>query len=379
MKLTDRRKFEQYGGSIAEMMVAVGVLGLLGLVFFTVLNSGMILFAKNTAVNAAHQEARDGINRLTRDIHASISVPELRDTNLNVVSSVPVTSTGSAPMAAGVSFQNVALGAQYMWKDPANNKIMVKGTPDTPEAPAPGMHLVSPLYGIEDDIVQVTATPTQANHHNVWLANGGEDLMGSKASPYGVATNTYSIIYYTHRVMYLVKNGRYIPDSKGPFTITVATAASSDLERFALSSGSYVPSSTGTVKITPALWKSGSAQRYRYERGELHFYRRDYAGGALYWKDVAVVAKYISNPRPFYVPLAPSSTGSWYESTNAYEGYTTTSSGGTGNRFSGSVNTRYVGIKLTAQDPNSSNRGYLSTSSLLNTQVDYRSRLALYQ
>lgn len=369
----------QCGGGLAEMMVAVGVLGLVGLVFFTVLNSGLILFAKNTAVNAAHQEARDGINRLTRDIHASISVPELRDTNLSIVSSLPVTSTGSAPMAAGVSFQNVALGAQYMWKDPANNKIMVKGTPDTPESPTAGMHLVSPLYGVEDDIVKVTATPTTANHHNVWLANGGEDLMATKASPYGSTTNTYSIIYYTYRVMYLVKNGRYIPDSKGPFTITVATAASSDLERFALSSGSYVPSSTGTVKITPALWKSGSAQRYRYERGELHFYRQDYAGSALYWKDMAIVAKYISNPRPFYIPLTPSSTGSWYESTNAYEGYTTTSSGGTGNRFSGSINTRYVGIKLTAQDPNSSNRGYLSTSSLLNTQVDYRSRLALYQ
>ena len=379
MKLPNPRKLTQAGATLAEMMVAVGVLSLLGLVFFAVLNSGLILFAKNTAVNAAHQEARDGINRMTRDIHASISVPELRDTNFSVVSSLPVVASGSAAMAAGVSFQNVALGAQYMWKDPANNKIMVKGTPDTPEAPRAGMHLISPLYGIEDDIVKVTATPASANHHNVWLAGGGEDLMATKASPYGVTTNTYSIIYYTHRVMYLVKNGRYIPDPKGAFTITAATAAAGDLERFALSGGSYVPSSTGTYKVTPAIWKSGSAQRYRYERGELHFYRQEYSGSALYWQDVAVVAKFISNPRPFYIPLASHPTGPWYESSNAYEGYTTTASGGTDNRFSGSVNTRYVGIKLTAQDPNTSNRGYLSTASLLNTQVDYRSRLALYQ
>src|SRR3954468_14871057 len=133
------------GYTLGEMVVAAGVLCMLGLVFFAVLNSGMVLYAKNTAVNTAHEEARDGVNRLTRDIHASISVPQLRDTNFNAVSSTPVSATGTAPMAAGVSFQNVALGPQYIWKDPGNNKIMVKGTPNTPEAPVAGMHLVSPL------------------------------------------------------------------------------------------------------------------------------------------------------------------------------------------------------------------------------------------
>src|SRR3954467_2157523 len=126
------------GYTLGEMVVAAGVFVLLGLVFFAVLNSGMILYAKNTAVNTAHEETRDGINRLTRDIHASISVPQLRDTNFNTVSSTPLTATGSAPMAAGVSFQNVGLGPQYIWKDPNNNKIMVRGTPGTPEAPTAG-------------------------------------------------------------------------------------------------------------------------------------------------------------------------------------------------------------------------------------------------
>src|SRR3954463_241724 len=115
------------GYTLGEMVVAAGVLCMLGLVFFAVLNSGMILYAKNTAVNSAHEEARDGINRLTRDIHASISVPQLRDTNYNSVSSTPVSANGTAPMAAGVSFQNIAIGPQYVWKDDANgNQIKVK-------------------------------------------------------------------------------------------------------------------------------------------------------------------------------------------------------------------------------------------------------------
>jgi hypothetical protein len=367
------------GMTLVEAAVAMAVLSLLGLVFFQVLNSGMILYAKNTAVNSAHEEARDGINRLTRDIHASISVPELRDTNFNVVTSTPILANGVAPMAAGVSFQNVALGPQYVWKDPGGSKIMVKGTPDTPEAPSPGMHLVAPLFGIEDDIVQVTATPTNASHHNVWLANGGQDSLFNKTTTWAATTNTYAVIYYTYRVMYLVKNGTYIPDANGPFTLTAATASSSDNERHNLSDSSYVPSATGTYKITPALYTTGSAQRYRYEKGELHFYRQEYANNTFRWADKAIVARYISNPTPFYVPLVSNSTGPWYESASSYASYTTTAGEGTGNRFTGSANTRYVGVKLTARDPSSSNRGYLATASLLNTQIDYRSRIALFQ
>ena len=80
--------------SVAEMMIAVGVLGLLGLVFFSVLKSGIILFAKNTAVNIAHQEAREGINRLTRDIHASVSMPQLCDLD---TTTNPITLTAPSP------------------------------------------------------------------------------------------------------------------------------------------------------------------------------------------------------------------------------------------------------------------------------------------
>jgi hypothetical protein len=259
---------------------------------------------------------------MTRDIHASISVPQLRSTSFNVVSSAPV--NGVAPTAAGVSFQTVAFGPQYVWKDPSGSgPIMVKGGPGN-LAPSVGMHLVAPLYGVEDDIVKVTATPTSASHHNVWLAGGGETQIAGKASTFGASGATYSIIYYTNRTMYLVKNGTYIADSNGPWI---------------LSGGNYVP------------FTSGAMQRYRYEKGELHLYVQSYNGSAMYWKDNAIVAKYISSPQPFYIPLDSS----------------------------GTPNTKYVGINLTARDPSTSNRGYLATASLLSTQIDYRSRIAIYQ
>lgn len=330
MKKLNQSHFTQGGFTLAETLVATGVLGLLGVVFFQVLISGVILFAKNNAVNVAHEETRQGINRLTRDIHASISVPQLRTANAaslspssssSIVSSTPV--NGVAPTAAGVSFQNIAFGPQYVWKDPSGSgPIMIKGGPIN-QAPKEGMHLVAPLYGVEDDIIKVTATPAAANHHNVFLANAGETLVANKASQFGATGATYSIIYYTSRVMYLVKNGSYIADAQGPYI---------------LSGGNYVPYTSGTM------------QRYRYENGELHRYEQTYGNNTVAWQDKGVVAKNISSPTPFYVPI----TG-------------------------GSVDTRYVGVNLTARDSKSSNRGYQATASLLSTQIDYRSLIADFQ
>jgi type II secretory pathway pseudopilin PulG len=351
MNISKRGKLDRAGFTVAEMIVAVGVMGLLGGVFFEVLRSGMTLWAKNTAVNAAHLEARDGILRLTRDIHASISVPQLRDASFNVVSPVP--SGTQAPMAAGVSFQNIAFGPQYIWRDPGGNgPIMVKGGPNN-TAPTVGMHIVAPLFGIEDDITKVTATPTAANHHNIWLAGGGEVFLANKTWPFGATGATYSTLYYTSRVMYLVKNGTYVADSNGDW--------------FQASAGVYVP------------YVSQSGQRYRYENGELHLYMQSYNGTSLFWQDKGIVARAISSPTPFYIPLVAKATGLWYESTTANLSYTTSSANSTGKRFAPTPYNKYVGVKLTSRDPKSTNRGYLATASLLNTQIDYRSRLATVQ
>lgn len=323
----------QGGYTAAEMIIACAVLVILGLAFFQVLNSGMILYAKNTAVNSAHEEAREGINRLTRDIHASVSVPQLRDSthdatytiggSFPVISSQPV--GGVPPTAAGVSFQNVAPGSPaFVWKDPANdNFIMVKDAPP----PAAGMRLVVPFWGIEDNLEKVSASAGNPGKVNIFSDNAMEQILAKKAPVYS-GGDAYAIVYFTERMLYVVENGTYIPDSQGPWIN---------------SGGQYI------------AYTSGSMQRYRYERGELNVYRqRDTCngqGGCFYWQKLATVAKYVSTPQPFYIPL----------------------------NSGGSPDTKYVGIRLSTRDPSTSNRKYLATASLLDTQVDYRSRLCLYQ
>lgn len=333
MKLQHRHTRIQCGFTLPEMIVSIGILGILGGVFFQVLNSGLILFAKNTAVNSAHEEARQGINRLTRDIHAAISVPQLRSldpayaqaTGNIPIAKFPVASSPSQA-TAGVSFQNIASGPNYVWKDTPNSKIMIKDGTITKLKPEEGMRLVVPLWGLEEDI---TKQSSNGPHSNVWTTvdETTPTITGAPEWPGATGTSsTFAVTYYTDRVAYIVKNGTYVPDAQGPW--------------IAGTGGEYV------------LYTSGAMQRYRYENGELHFYKQRYTSGlGFYWKDEGVVAHYISSPKPFYVPL--------------------TATGG--------VNNKFVGVKLTARDPKSSNRAFLSTAALLDTQIDYRSRVCLYQ
>jgi len=327
MRLHAQRKKFEAAFTVAEMGVAVGVLGLLGVVFFQVLQSGLTLSAKNTAVNAAHEEAREGIQRLTRDLHASVSVPQLRDTSFNVVDSTlsPSASPGATPpTAAGVSFQNIVPGSpDYVWQDPGNaNLIMIK---DGGGQPTPGMRLIIPAWGMEDDIAKVTAAGT-SGHSNVFTTQA---LETSIKNPKTFGGTSYAITYYTNRVMYCVQNGSYVADSKGDFNLV---------------SGQY-------VQVTPG---TGA---YHYENGELHYYQQrststnPSVAGTLYWKDTAIVARFLSSPKPFSVPL---------------------------NRFGGPDN-KYIKVQLSARDPKSTNRGYIATSALLDTKIDYRSRLTVFQ
>jgi hypothetical protein len=394
MKKTSPYRGRDEGFTVAEMSIAMGVLGLLGLVFFQVLNSGLVLFSKNTAVNVAHEEARQGINRLTRDIHAAISVPQLRHpvaqagtdpagtvyytvsstgsyqvatsgtrVRLDPFDSTPVNrTTPVAPVArwaAGVSFQNVAGGPNYVWKDQANDKlIMIKNDGIfTPEA---GMRLIVPFFGLEENILKVTASLT-SGHRNIFISADETTPQIPKApSVSGLTTKgdtPYCVTFYTDRVMYIVQNGRYVQDPQGEFTpsgsdyVAAGSYVANSSGTHILSGGVYIPYTTGTMQRYNYVVSIAASSRFRYEGGELHIYKQRYTGTVYHWQDMGVVARHLSSPTPFYIPL----------------------------NSKGGLDNKYVGVRLTARDPNSSNRGYLATAALLDTQIDYRSRIALYQ
>jgi hypothetical protein len=144
----------------------------------------------------------------------------------------------------------------------------------------------------------------------------------------------YAITYYTDRVLYLVQNGTWYKSTKGLHTTI---------------SGENLPTSPSDIKLAPADTPPGKL--LLYQGGELHLYKQRYNGSSFFWQDTATVARNLTTAMPFYVPLNAGKT----------------------------PNTKYVGVKLSASDPKSSNRTYAATHSLLETEIDYRASITFSQ
>ena len=92
---------------------------------------------------------------------------------------------------------------------------------------------------------------------------------------------------------------------------------------------------------------------YVVRNGELQFYKQRFLNGnsTPVWVFQATVARSITSATPFSVPIGAT----------------------------GTPDNRYIGVRLSAADPKTNNRGYRSTSTLLDTAIPYRSRLTAYK
>ena len=260
--------------SLIEVLVATAALGIISTVMWALLNFGMNLFARNVRVNMAHQQARNGTMRIIRDLHQSVSIPQLVDVNFQ-----PVTTAGPA---AGVTFQIVTAGPFEITNDPTSPQLIQIGTLEpSPPPPSIGDHMVVLDYNIETDIVDVTAMGLGSNHWNVFLTNNDEERIQTKSG-------SFVVCYITRRVGYLV-NG-----------------------------------------------------------GELRFYSNLIKTPTAY----SVVAHNITSATPFTIPL----------------------------NNTGTPETRYVSVNITATDPSFSNRGYQYTGmQMVDARVPYRCQVTKFQ
>jgi prepilin-type N-terminal cleavage/methylation domain-containing protein len=262
------------GFTLAEMLMAVAALGIVTSVMYALLNFGVTMFARNVAVNMAHQQARNGLMRVSRDLHQAVSIPQLVDDKLQQVNTV-------GP-SAGITFQIVTNGPFEIMNDPTSpSLIQIATTNPRPTAPAVGDHLVVLDYDVEADVTKITATGAGSNHWNVFLTNGNEKRIQTKKDSFVVG-------YITRRVGYIVSNGelRYFPN----------------------------------LIATPATYY--------------------------------VVARNITSATPFKIPL----------------------------NDTGTPDTRYTSVTLSAMDPTYSKRSYKSTSmQLVDARVPYRCQITKYQ
>ena len=154
----------QTGGyTLIEMMFTTLLIGVVGLVMYSLLNISTILGAKNVAVNTAHQQARVAMIDMLQDLHSSISSPYLCDVNSqgNLIldaSGAPAHTTGpQAGPAAGIAFQQWSSGPHKINNNTAvgDTQIIITLTPNAGPTPVPGQRLIIPAYQLEADIASL--------------------------------------------------------------------------------------------------------------------------------------------------------------------------------------------------------------------------------
>jgi hypothetical protein len=192
-----RNGHSSHGTTLFELSIAMGLIGVLGLAIYSMLNVGMILGAKNTAVNTAHQQARVAMLQLVQDLHSAVSLPALTDVN-----SVPINNPPPNTVAAGISFQLWAAGPYQICADAAADSSVIQvQLSATDVVPLVGERVIIQSHQIEQDITAVTDL-------------GGRKYNLTVPTPIGVAIQgTGSPTFYnipcfiSDRCSYVVKNG----------------------------------------------------------------------------------------------------------------------------------------------------------------------------
>lgn len=145
--------------TLIETLFTAVLIGVLGLLVYSLLNIGTILGAKNSAVNVAHQTARIAMLQMTQDFHSAVSPFQLVDANGNSVAgtgpaegvafhlwSKDTNGNDSPPFKVHTSYTNAA----------GQNTIHIVAT--TATKPTIGQWLMIPTHNIQLDIKAVSGT-----------------------------------------------------------------------------------------------------------------------------------------------------------------------------------------------------------------------------
>jgi hypothetical protein len=206
------RRNRANGTTLLELSIAMSLIGSVGLAIYSMLNVGLILGAKNTAVNTAHQQARVAMLQLVQDLHSCISLPALCDVN-----SVPLVNPPPNTPAPGISFQLWAAGPYQIAADAAIGASVIQiQLTSTDPVPQVGERLIIETHQIEQDITAVSTLGN--NKYSITLASPITVAIQGTGSP-----TFYNIpCFITDRCSYVVNNGAlewHGPTAKKAFAV----------------------------------------------------------------------------------------------------------------------------------------------------------------
>ena len=218
-----KRRYLERAFTLMEILVALTVFAITGAIVVELLRLNLVLHAKNLAINISHEQARNAMDRIVKDINASISVPTLTDANFNPVS--------PNNMCAGVSF--LEQSGRVFQVTPSQtaaatqNTILI--TTGTGFAPTAGEWLVIPAYQVQQDITNVTSEgggeynlALSSTLGNAITLSSTTNVVALIADPVGYVETNGEMLYYPNTSSTnctVIARDLVVTTGSGPFTV----------------------------------------------------------------------------------------------------------------------------------------------------------------
>lgn len=183
--------------TLLEILLSMAIIGVAGVILYSLLHGVSVLSVKNSAINLGHQQVRRMVHRAVDEIRESASAPQLIDSNLTPLNG----ATANGP-AAGVSYQAITGGPYRVWNNTVANSPNIRiTTRDGDPPPEPGMRLIIPAFQIEADIAGVGGFPGSPQVRDIRLTtNVGVNIACNAGEPVYTA-------YFTRRRGMVVVDG----------------------------------------------------------------------------------------------------------------------------------------------------------------------------
>jgi Prokaryotic N-terminal methylation motif len=239
--------------TLVELMVATTLIVLVGGIAYTILRTGLILFATNTSMNVAHQQARMAMIQMEKELHLAVSTTQLVDEDNNPVA-------GNGP-AAGISFL-VFAGGPFEVTAKANsgqNQVTMNLT-DGFQARA-GERLVIASHSIEIDIANNTAG---TGNQTLTLTANILYPINTEADDAGSMVPLHVTGLIMDRVSYRIKDGELLYVSRTGVTSVLAREITSPQPFTRPTAGGGNPNNRAIAAVNLSTGAKGKKkQKYR--------------------------------------------------------------------------------------------------------------------
>lgn len=241
------------GFTLVELMITTAIVGTVGLVLYSLLNINMILGAKNTAINTTHEQARVAMLDMLQELHSSVSLPQL----VNTDGITPWTSPTPAP---GIAFQKWGSGPYAIKTDATTNqKVIHVALLSTQNIPTyygtKTQKLIVPTHQIEDYITAISGTKSDLS---ITLAsNLPVDIKGTSS------TAGHIVCFITDCCSYTVSNNTLQWNYRGnsyPKSIANSITNPTPFYLPTTAAGAAFALSTSDVKYSNRGYKSANIQ-----------------------------------------------------------------------------------------------------------------------